>query len=579
MLSALTGGLLFASGHTALTDEDILFFILSPVGLVVLLLAGAFYTTVVVFQQAAMITAAQHLTLGESISLSKLGHLLLMKSWPLFRLALLMIVRTVLLASPFIVSIAMVYQFFLTEFDINYYLNNRPAAFWWAGGLILLCLTGLTGLLLRIFSGWVLALPLLLLNNEAPSRVFQQSRKNSDSRRFSINVILVILFLINASMFAVMSNLNDLSLDIVVALAGNSLQALAWLLGSLFLAWFLANGAISFFANSTLSLVILYIFKRLVQTSSDGRPDAIKDPEETTRTWRISALGLTGLALILSIASGFLLNIKMNNLSLDDHTKIIAHRGASADAPENTLAAIELAIDQGADWVEIDVQETREGTVVVIHDSDLKKVAGSSQKVFELSLADLQSVDIGSWMAPSFSEQRIPSLQQVLELCKNRINIVIELKYYGQEVRLEERVAELVEAAGMQDQIAVMSLSHTGIQKMRTLRSSWKVGLLSSVAMGDITRLDVDFFAVNANFVRRRLIKQAHRRDRQVMVWTVNDPISMSAMMSKGVDGIITDKPGLAFKVRKERAELGVHERVMIQIASLIGKQPARPDQ
>ena len=268
-----------------------------------------------------------------------------------------------------------------------------------------------------------------------------------------------------------------------------------------------------------------------------------------------------------------------DRFDIPDNTVIIAHRGASANAPENTLAALELAIEEGADWVEIDVQETREGEVVVIHDSDLKKIGGSAMKVFEAPLAELQNVDIGSWKDPSFSDQRVPTLQQVLALCKNRINVVIELKYYGKEENLEESVVRLVETAGMQDQIVVMSLNYPGIQKMKSIRPGWKLGLIASVAIGDITRLDAEFFAINAKFASRAFIRSVHQRNRKVMVWTVNDPIGMSAMMSRGVDGIITDKPGLASTIRKERAELDMHERVMIQLASFIGKQPSTPEQ
>ncbi|NOR20819.1 MAG: hypothetical protein GQ538_12110 [Xanthomonadales bacterium] len=285
------------------------------------------------------------------------------------------------------------------------------------------------------------------------------------------------------------------------------------------------------------------------------------------------------MALIAMLAAGVVISIHINRMDIGDQTIVIAHRGASADAPENTLAAMELAIKAGADFVEIDVQETRDGEVVVIHDSDLKKIGSSGMKVFESSLAELQSVDIGSWKDPSFSDQRIPTLQQLLELCKDRINVLIELKYYGQEIRLEERVAEIVETTGMQDQIRIMSLSYPGIQKMKSIRPQWKVGLLASVAIGDMTRLEADFFAVNASFANRAFVKHVHKRDRKVAVWTVNDAISISAMMSKGVDGIITDKPELAASIRLERAELNMHERIMIQLASFIGKQPARPEQ
>jgi glycerophosphoryl diester phosphodiesterase len=579
LITLILGWLMLASGHKALTDEDILFFILSPTGLTVALLAGALYTTVVIFQQAAMIIASRFVTRGNTVSLVQIGRLLLVKFLPLFRLALQMIGRTALIAAPFLAICALIYYFTLTEFDINYYLTDRPAVFWWAGGLIVLCLLIMAGVLLRIFSGWILALPLLLINSESPAQSLWKSRTASISRRIPIALTLLFLLLLNTGLLGLASLLTDLAVNGAVSLAGDSLQAMAYLLGSLMIVWLVTNVAIAFFINSALALVILSLFTRLIITVSDKIPDMEPRSGHTSRRWHITAAQLAGLALIISLATGIAIRLTMDRFSITDNTMVIAHRGASADAPENSLAAIELAINEGADWVEIDVQETLEGEVVVIHDSDLKKIGGSGLKVFEASLPELQSVDIGSWMDVSFSDQRVPTLQQVLALCKDRINIIIELKYYGKEQYLEERVAKLVEAANMQDQIVVMSLSYPGIQKMKSIRPDWMVGLLSSVAIGDITQLNADFFAINASFAKRRFIQHAHSRNRKVLVWTINDPISMSAMMSKGVDGIITDKPALALNIRKERAELDVHERMMIQLASFIGKQPTRPEQ
>jgi len=420
---------------------------------------------------------------------------------------------------------------------------------------------------------------MLLINDENPRRVLQLSRKASVSNRVPIAITLLLLFLANAGLLGLVSALANLGVDGVVALAGESLELMAYLLGSLMLVWFLANVAVTFFSNSVLSLVIIHMFTHLTPASQDWNPNEVVRAPGSAGLWRLSATKLAGLAITLSLLAGLAVSIAIKQMDIEDHTMIIAHRGASAVAPENTLAAMEQAIKDGADWVEIDVQETSDGEVVVIHDSDLKKIGGSGLKVFDSTLTELQSVDIGSWKNPSFSDQRIPTLQQLLALCKNRIKVLIELKYYGQEKHLEQRVAEIVDTAGMQDQIRVMSLSYPGIQKMKSIRPQWSVGLLASASLGDITRLEADFFAINARFASRTFIRRIHNRGKNVLVWTINDPISISAMMSKGVDGIITDEPQLAANIRLERAELGMHQRIMIQLASFIGTQPQRPEQ
>ena len=231
------------------------------------------------------------------------------------------------------------------------------------------------------------------------------------------------------------------------------------------------------------------------------------------------------------------------------------------------MAAIQGAIDSGADWVEIDVQETADGRIAVIHDSDLSRVGGSALTVAGSTLEQLQQVDIGSWFAPRFSDQRVPTLQEVLALCKGRIGVNIELKYYGKERRLEQSVAEIVEQAGMVGQVKFMSLSYPGIQALRKLRPEWPVGLLSSVAVGNLAGLDLDFLALNGRAASRHLIRQAHAAGKQVLVWTVNDPVAMATMIGRGADGLITDEPSLAVRVLATYRDLEPQERLLIQLA------------
>ena len=271
--------------------------------------------------------------------------------------------------------------------------------------------------------------------------------------------------------------------------------------------------------------------------------------------------------------------VAIDSVQLQDKTQVTAHRGSSAAAPENTMAAVKRAIEDGADWVEIDVQETADGQVVVFHDSDFMKLAGKDLKIWDATMADLKDIDIGSRFTPEFNQERVPTLAAVLDECKGKIGVNIELKYYGHDKQLEERVAQIVEQHGMASQVVIMSLKIDAVEKMKSLRPAWKVGLLMSVSAGGLENIDVDFLAVNADFVNRPFIRAAHDLNRKVHVWTVNDAASMSAMMTRGVDNIITDKPALAKSVLKQRAKLNAPQRLLLELAGALGVTPEIDEQ
>ena len=244
--------------------------------------------------------------------------------------------------------------------------------------------------------------------------------------------------------------------------------------------------------------------------------------------------------------------------------EIIAHRGAAGSRPENTLAAIKTAVDEGADWVEIDVQETADGEVVVAHDSDFMKLAGVDLKIWDATMADLTEIDIGSWFDPIYSGERTPTLRQALADVKGRGKVMVELKYYGHDVDLESRVVGVVEEMDMASDVSVMSLKYDGVRKMQSLRPDWRYGVLAATAIGDLAALEADFLAVNTGQASLQLIRRAHERGKQIYVWTVDDPLTMSRMISMGVDGLITNEPALARQVVEARNQLTTYERMAL---------------
>jgi glycerophosphoryl diester phosphodiesterase len=254
---------------------------------------------------------------------------------------------------------------------------------------------------------------------------------------------------------------------------------------------------------------------------------------------------------------------------------VIGHRGAAALAPENTLAAVERAIEDGADWVEIDVQETADGEVVLLHDSDFMKLAGSPLKIWNGSFAEVRELDVGSWFGPDFQGEGIATLEEVLLRARGRAKIVIELKYYGHDQRLEERVAAIVDRTGMEDDIAVMSLNLRGVERMSALRPDFRTGLLAATAVGRLTQVDVDFLAVSLPLATTRLLRQAHAGGKEVYVWTVNDEVTMAHQLLQGVDGLITDHPARARAVIEIERGLTSVERLLLGTSFWLGVKPS----
>jgi glycerophosphoryl diester phosphodiesterase len=333
--------------------------------------------------------------------------------------------------------------------------------------------------------------------------------------------------------------------------------------------WSLANVILTALTSGSLSILLSE------QLEARGAPIAVSFDTEKSRPARFVGAVPTmviafGFAALAGIASGLTL---LASVQTTDAVEIIAHRGAAGSRPENTMASFGKAIEDGADWIELDVQETADGKVVVIHDSDFMKLAGVDLKIWDATMPDLAEIDIGTWFSSDYASERTPTLRAVLEDAKGKAGVLIELKYYNRDERLEERVIRIVEATGMTGSIAVMSLKYPAVQKMKALRPHWRVGLLAATAIGDLTQLEADFLAVNTGIATSDLIRRARKAGRDVYVWTVNDPISMSRMISRGAVGLITDEPALARDVLSERAKLSTPERLLLLAADLFDLQ------
>jgi glycerophosphoryl diester phosphodiesterase len=244
------------------------------------------------------------------------------------------------------------------------------------------------------------------------------------------------------------------------------------------------------------------------------------------------------------------------NLFLQPRSRplIIAHRGSSAYAPENTLAAFELAASQDADAIELDVDLTRDGHVVVIHDATLDRTTDRQGRVADLTLEEIRRVDAGAWKDAAFTGERVPLLEEVFEAVAQRLLINVEVKSMSlRGAGLEAKVAALIEKHGLIDRVIISSFNPFALQRVKRLNVRLACGLIYAPDLPIFLRkawLAPVIRGLNARHphysqVNKAIVDQFHAPGLAVSVWTVNQAGIVRAMAQAGVDGIIGDDPVL----------------------------------
>lgn len=236
---------------------------------------------------------------------------------------------------------------------------------------------------------------------------------------------------------------------------------------------------------------------------------------------------------------------------------IFAHRGSSAHAPENTLAAFKLAVQQGAPAIELDAALCGDAQVVVIHDDTLLRTTGNPGIVRKMPLKAIQELDAGSWFSPAYQGEKIPTLAQVFETVRGQIFINIEIKNYASPLdTLPDHLASLVVKHGMVDQVLFSSFNPIALLRVGKLLPQVPRGLLvlggrqGAWARGWLgNRFPCQALHPKASDVSPALVTHVHQAKRRIHVYTVNQPDEMTRLFTLGVDGIFTDDPLLAQQV------------------------------
>ncbi len=520
-------------GYSYLTLENVLSFLVKPATLVllaVILLLAAAYAMVDI--SAAVFVLDQSVQ-EKTVSLGQIVRFAVKNSIRIGRPQNILLVPVVLLLLPF-VSIGLASGFITTvsipEFILDYIRANAVLS-----ALFAAAVAALTAVAVR----WLYAFFYFTLEGCSFRLARRKSAALGKGKRLRDFAELIAMQFVLALVYLAFL----LILILAASLAGklfSGIFLLKWI-GSTAV-WLAVVLALSVIAALSVPLGyscvgILYYRRKEETGEAVVHPDAPK-PRESRRFRKLSrAAGIAAACVValVSLTLGFLLATGRINPDIEylRTMEITAHRGASAFYPENTMAAFEGARDMGADWIELDVQQSKDGQIFVAHDTNFIRTTGVNANAWELTYDEIAQLDAGSFFSPEYAGERMPLLSEAIRFAKdNGVRLNIELKPTGHETDFEKCVVDVIRDGGFEGSCVVTSQVYRVLENIKAYDDSVTTVYVMSLAYGDINQLAAaDHFSVEAMNVTKSLVSRVHNAGKELYVWTVNTEESITEMI------------------------------------------------
>ena len=228
----------------------------------------------------------------------------------------------------------------------------------------------------------------------------------------------------------------------------------------------------------------------------------------------------------------------------------VAHRGASGEAPENTIASFKRAIAQGADVIETDAQLSKDKEIVLLHDETVERTTNGRGRVCELTLKELKSLDAGSWFGKKFSGERISTLSEAIAIVRGKAKLDIELK--GKDHLLPKEVVNLLKKETFIKKAIVSSFNHFFLKEVKRLEPPIITGLLFATPLQERKWKWADLILPRYNLITEDLVEKAHSKGLKIIAWTVDNPEEIRRLIDLEVDGIASNYPVLLTKILRQ---------------------------
>ena len=539
------------TGYTYLTLENIISFLLNPITLFMLILIIIYLTIVTIFDITTIIVLFDISSKKEKIGMLDLIKLSINKCKKVFNFKNISIAFLVLFLMPFLnigISSNVITSIKLPEFIMDYINSNYTLS-------IIYVLVYL--LFLSIMSKWLYSLHYMVLEDKS----FKEARKSSKELiRKSRLVDLLKIFLVQiiaSVVYALFIILGILVIMLISKILGN-LKIIESV--SITIVWLLIVVCliISVFISNSISFATIsaMFYKHKIDKKEKIKHIAYKETIKDKKHNVILKYIMTIVVLLTVIAGSLftyqIITGKANlNIKYIRKMEITAHRGASVKYPENTMAAFRGAKKLGADWIELDVQQTKDRQIVVSHDTNLGRVTGVNKDIIDMDYSEIEKLDAGSFFNKKFKNEKIPLLEEVLQYAKdNNIRLNIELKPIGEEKDFEKQVVDLIKKYEFEDRCVITSQVYSVLEKVKKADKEIKTVYVMSIAIGNIIDAKyADAFSVEASNVNEGLVNTVHNSGKELYAWTINTEESINNMIDMDVDNIITDNIQLGKKL------------------------------
>ncbi|MBQ6094507.1 MAG: glycerophosphoryl diester phosphodiesterase membrane domain-containing protein [Lachnospiraceae bacterium] len=530
------------SGFSYLTTENAVKFLFSPLTLLVILVFLILWATISMVDLSAVVYAMDQSRQGTKVQvwdITRFAFKNALNAWKTEFSSVSIIVMLLLPLLKLGALLGVLGTFSVSEFILDVYDENRVA---------FLAILGAIALIVILMIRWIYAFHYYTLEGASCIEAVKKSAKLSKGKRLTDNLVMLLTqvgfaigyFLVLVVFLWIASG--------VARLLGRWFETSKVTGPALFVAVLLAlilEGALSAPISFGMISVLYYRRKKEAGEEIVHLPMEAEISTEKLRHYRRRYGLFGGLILAASVGVGYLVTTGMINPKAENihAAEVTAHRGASGDFPENTMAAFRGAVDLGADWIELDVQQTKDRQVIVMHDTNTKRTAGLDANTWELTYDEIAKLDAGNG-------ERIPLLTEVIEFAKeNNIRLNIEIKPTKYDKNLEKDVVDIVRGYDFADKCLVASQSYKSVEAVKAYDPSITTLFVMSLAYGDITSFKAaDHYSVKSTFITKALTARVHAEGKQIFAWTVNKESSINKMLDKNVDSVITNNVATARK-------------------------------